>query len=552
MALSKKSSQESLINDNIIEERITKPSGEVQIRKYAKRKFLGKGGFARVYEFNCLDTRKVQAAKIICKDQLTKQRRRQKLMSEIKIHKSLSHPNIVDFEHFFEDSENVYILLELCSNQSLSELLRRRKRLAELEVQCYMLQIISALTYIHSRNIIHRDLKIGNLFITEKMEIKLGDFGLASKLDYEGQKRKTICGTPNYIAPEVLDSKAGHGLEVDIWALGVILYTLLIGRPPFETNDVKKTYNLIKMNAYSFPDQVSISQEAKSLITQILKSDPSRRPSLHEILEHEFFHMGNSIPKLLPVSTLAVPPSEAYIKKYNPLPYYQVSDSAHDTMPVKSILQSSKRIISNNTERPAKSNINELNPANVWVKKWIDYSSKYGLGYLLSNGTAGVYFNDSTKIILKPKQSAFFYVERNSSKKDTAVKHDLNSIPEKLYKKFALLQHFKSYLEADEESTCKDSEDEGELSYVKKWLRTKRAILFRFANKSVQVSFQDKTEVILSSEAKTITYVNKKHERISMEMNKAMESADPEMSKRVKYTRDILNYMMNGKKQQEN
>ena len=551
MALSKKPSQESLINDNIIEERITKPSGEIQIRKYAKRKFLGKGGFARVYEFNCLDTRKVQAAKIVCKDQLTKQRRRQKLMSEIKIHKSLNHPNIVGFEHFFEDTENVYILLELCSNQSLSELLRRRKRLTELEVQCYMIQIISALTYIHSRNVIHRDLKIGNLFITEKMEIKLGDFGLASKLDYEGQKRKTICGTPNYIAPEVLDSKVGHSLEVDIWALGVIMFTLLIGRPPFETNDVKKTYNLIKMNAYSFPDQVLISQEAKSLITQILKSDPSRRPSLPEILEHDFFHMGNSIPKLLPVSTLAVPPSEAYMKKYNPLPYYQPTDSAHDTMPVKSILQSSKRIVSNNTERPAKSNMSELNPASIWVKKWIDYSSKYGLGYLLSNGTAGVYFNDSTKIIFKPKQSVFFYIERNSTKKDTAVKHDVNSIPERLYKKFALLQHFKSYLEADEESSLKDSEDEGELSYVKKWLRTKRAILFRFANKSVQVSFQDKTEVILSSEAKTITYVNKKHERISMQMNKAMESADPEMSKRVKYTRDILNYMMNGKKPQE-
>lgn len=550
MALSKKTSEENLLNENIIEERIIKANGEVQIRKYAKRKFLGKGGFARVYEFNCLDNRKVQAAKIICKDQLTKQRRRQKLMSEIKIHKSLSHPNIVGFEHFFEDSENVYILLEICTNQSLSELLRRRKRLTELETQCYMLQIISALMYIHSRNVIHRDLKIGNLFISEKMEIKLGDFGLASKLDYEGQKKKTICGTPNYIAPEVLDSKCGHGLEVDIWALGVILYTLLIGRPPFETNDVKKTYGLIKVNAYSFPDHVSISKEAKSLITQILKLDPSRRPSLNEILEHEFFHMGNSIPKLLPVSTLAVPPSEAYIKKYNPLPYYQPADSGHDTMPVKSILQSSKKIVSTNTERPIKSNITGISPATVWVKKWIDYSSKYGLGYLLSNGTAGVYFNDSTKIILNSAKAIFYYVERNSNKKDTVSQYDINAVPEKMYKKFALLQHFKSYLEADEE-IGKSSEEEGEISYVKKWLRTKRAILFRFADKSVQVSFQDQTEVILSNEAKTITYVNKKHERISMQMNKAMESADPEMSKRVKYTRDILNYMMNGKKKQE-
>ena len=550
MLSSKKISQESLLNENTIEERIMKSDGEVQLRRYSKRKFLGKGGFARVYEFFCLENRKTQAAKIIGKDQLTKQRRRQKLMSEIKIHKSLSHQHVVNFEHFFEDSENVYILLELCPNQSLSELLRRRKRLTELEVQCYMLQIISSLVYIHSRNVIHRDLKIGNLFISEKMEIKLGDFGLASKLDYDGQKRKTICGTPNYIAPEVLDSKLGHSFEVDIWALGVILYTLLIGRPPFETNDVKKTYNLIKMNAYSFPDQISISQEAKSLITQILKNDPNRRPSLNEILEHEFFHMGNSIPKLLPVSTLAVPPSEAYIKKYNPLPCYEPASSAHDTMPIKSISESSKKV-SNNTERPTKSTLLMINPVNVWVKKWIDYSSKYGLGYLLNNGTAGVYFNDSTKIILKAGESSFCYIDRNSLKKDTVMEYDINQVPEKLYKKFALLQHFKSYLETDEESPCELSAEDNEINYVKKWLRTKRAILFRFANKSVQVSFQDKTEVILSNEIKVLTYINKKREKITFPMSKAIESIDPEMSKRVKYTRDILNYMMNGKKNPE-
>jgi Protein kinase domain. len=128
---------------------------------------------------------------------------------------------------------------------------------------------------------------------------------------------------------------------------------------------VKKTYNLIKMNAYSFPDQIYISSEAKSLVTQILKSDPSRRPSLAEILDHDFFHMGNSIPKLLPVSTLAVPPSEAYIKKYNPLPFYQPANSASDTMPVKSILTSPKNLLSNNTEKPAKSVLANINPVTV-------------------------------------------------------------------------------------------------------------------------------------------------------------------------------------------
>lgn len=106
-------------------------------------------------------------------------------------------------------------------------------------------------------------MKLGNLFLNEKMEIKLGDFGLATRVDFDGERKKTVCGTPNYIAPEILEGKNGHSYEVDIWSFGVILYTLLIGKPPFETTDVKSTYRRIKMNAYSFPDSITISTAAR-------------------------------------------------------------------------------------------------------------------------------------------------------------------------------------------------------------------------------------------------------------------------------------------------
>lgn len=220
-------------------------------------------------------------------------------MSEIKIHRSIRHLHVVQFQHFFEDSENVYILLELCSNQSMNELLRRRKRLHELEVQCYSMQIINALKYLHAHRIIHRDLKLGNLFLNDKMEVKLGDFGLATKLDFDGEKKRTICGTPNYIAPEVLEGKAGHSYEVDVWSLGVIMYTLIIGKPPFETSDVKTTYKRIRMNAYSFPEHVVISEAAKDLISKILIGDPTLRPNLDDICKHDFF-TSCTIPKTLP------------------------------------------------------------------------------------------------------------------------------------------------------------------------------------------------------------------------------------------------------------
>ncbi|CAD8062887.1 unnamed protein product [Paramecium primaurelia] len=252
--MDEKTNQEGVEQLVIFEEKITTVNGQAAIKKYLRGKFLGKGGFAKCYEATNLETKRVLAAKIIVKSSLTKSRTRQKLISEIKIHKSLQNTNIVQFEHVFEDHENVYILLELCSNQTLNDLLKRRKRLTEIEVQCYVGQIVNALKYLHVQKVIHRDLKLGNLFLNKSMELKLGDFGLATKLEFEGEKKRTICGTPNYIAPEVLDGKVGHSFEVDVWSLGVIMYAMLIGKPPFETPDVKTTYKKIRQNLYSFPE----------------------------------------------------------------------------------------------------------------------------------------------------------------------------------------------------------------------------------------------------------------------------------------------------------
>ena len=302
----------------IIEEKIIEVNGDSSVKRYLRGKLLGKEGFAKCYEVTDQETKRVQAAKIIAKASLTKSRARQRLISEIKIHKSLHHTNIVNFEHVFEDQESVYILLEVCTNQTLNELLKRRRSLTEIEVQCYVVQIVSALKYLHSNRVIHRDLKLGNLFLSDKMEIKIGDFGLATKLEFDGERKRTICGKANYIAPEVLDGKVGHSYEVDVWSLGVIIYTLLIGRSPYETPDVKTTYKKIKMNSYSFPTGHSISDSAKSLITRILNLDPARRPSLDEILQHPFINHGGTILELLPVSTLACPPSASYLEQYLP------------------------------------------------------------------------------------------------------------------------------------------------------------------------------------------------------------------------------------------
>ena len=550
-------------NSDIVLETITKPTGESEIRKYTKGRLLGKGGFAKCYEFTNMQTQKITAAKVIAKSSLIKSRSRQKLISEIKIHKALHHNNIVHFEHYFEDSENVYFLLELCQNQSLNELMKRRKTLTELEVQCYAVQIIKALKYLHSHRIIHRDLKLGNLFLTDKMELKVGDFGLATKLDFEGERKRTVCGTPNYIAPEILDGKTGHSYEVDIWSFGVILYTLIVGKPPFETNNVKETYKRIKMNNYSFPERAIISDSAKSLITEILVLDPMKRPTLDEILESDFFHLGISIPKLLPSATLACPPSLSYIRQFMPeCGSNGICNSISNKRNRDDEIEDNKNNNNNHIHGigpegitnplTATSNSNAMIPSEVVVNKWIDYSTKYGLGYVLSNKNVGVLFNDFTKIIINPMGMNFMYIERkNNERIDIITQHSFNEEFNKdLQKKVTLIQHFKSYLlNEDKSNPIKKSESNNiqkdNLVYVKKWIRTKHAILFRLSNKIVQICFLDSTEIILKGESKMVTYINKKNEKLNYPLSTAMESDNKEMTKRLKYTKDILTHMLN-------
>lgn len=168
----------------------------------------------------------------------------------------------------------------------------------------YLKQIISGLKYLHSRGILHRDLKLGNFFVNENMELRLGDFGLAAKLETVEQRKKTICGTPNYLAPEVLN-RQGHGTESDVWSLGCVMYTLMCGNPPFETLDLKETYKCIKEVRYNLPS--TLSPAAQKLVSGILQKNPSNRLSLDQILNHEFFTKGFTPDKLPPSSCVMVP-----------------------------------------------------------------------------------------------------------------------------------------------------------------------------------------------------------------------------------------------------
>lgn len=558
--------------DDLILEKIQKTADEVHIKKYKKIRLLGKGGFAHCYELFDEETHLSSAAKIIPKTNLIKSRSKQKLINEIKIHKNIHHENIVNFEHYFEDKDNVYILIELCHNQTLHELLRRRKNLTELEVQYYIYQLVKAMKYLHSLKIVHRDLKLANLFLTENMQLKLGDFGLATIIDFEGERKRSLCGTPNYMAPEILDGKNGYSYEVDIWSIGIIIYTLLIGKLPFETNKTKEIYKRIRLQNYSFPQNAKISVPAKELIENILVIEPHKRPSLEEILKSDFMNMGTSIPKTISQSTLACPPNVNFIKQYMPdagpdgiithfvskkpkkkIKIDDFSSQLYNMPSTNGIFSTKFRGTINNENIINKiiyqqPNFFFFNSSDIFVRKWVEVE-KYGLGYILSNENVGLYFNDNTKIIYKPNGKNYIYID--NTEKVICYLFKQENLNKDLNKKVTLLKNFKAYLfeetKDEKELNIYEGINPNQFIYLKKFVKTKHAILFKLSNKTVQISFHDRTELILSQENKTVTYINKKGLKILYELNKALDSENKEMTKRLRYTKKILMLMLTSK-----
>ena len=643
-------------------------------------------------------------------------------------------------------------------------MIKRRKRLTEPEAAYFMKQLLEATRYMHDQNVIHRDLKLGNLFLDKDMVIKVGDLGLATRVEDKDEKRKTICGTPNYIAPEIIQgdkSKRGHSFEVDVWSMGVILYTVLIGKPPYEAKDVKSTYQRILNNEYSFPRNVEVSPYAKSLIQSMLQSVPSDRyvhncktvthflnrdsalihsplpsrcsPTLDEIEAHPFL-ADSQIPTSLPTSALSVVPTwringygelvcgesteagcSASTSKMPALPRsssrtrqpFASRDPNHAATNRQRALskqRSSKDVVRTegvNVERVVKSAVSAVascaghgtfqiyeespkepdskqknaevkveslhdnprstsKPSSVrwqkppipasaedslvqqtralsidtkqsyrlfgsgsasvapslvaasvaetvgshttetdaevlqkmadhlntviavtesrigsyrampvrplsprkgpsqWVTRYVDYTSKYGLGFLLNDGCSGVYFNDSTKTALEADGDTFQYIERRKTEDgscklrgETVVEtHTLESYPETLKKKVTLLKHFRNYLlqqqEADELTTQQQVRQDptAGLVYVKKWVRTKHAILFSLSNRTVQVIFYDQTEILLTPDVAFLTYVDKHRGRSTYSFTDELVGCSPEIARRLKFTKEILQSLL--------
>ena len=269
-------------------------------------KAIGKGGFGKVWKVRYKDSDKVYVIKVMCKQNIIAQKMTEQINREIEIMYKINHPHIIKLINHFEDDQNLYLIMELGAKGQLFSLLNKyRHGFDQTRAAQYMREIISAVKYLHSFDppIIHRDIKPENILLDENGRCKLADFGWSNYVN-PNKVRVTFCGTPEYLAPEMVN-KIGHDTSVDIWALGVLCFELLTGKLPFNGRNNKELFSNIGALNINWPEN-DFNPLAKNLIIKILKKNPKERPSLDEILSQPWFE------KYKPILPVMVPSKISY------------------------------------------------------------------------------------------------------------------------------------------------------------------------------------------------------------------------------------------------
>uniref|UniRef100_A0A8C7KGW5 polo kinase n=1 Tax=Oncorhynchus kisutch TaxID=8019 RepID=A0A8C7KGW5_ONCKI len=551
---------------------------------YCRGKVLGKGGFAKCYEFTDLASGKVYAAKIIPHTRVSKPHQREKVCAmDLKLGRLV-----------------VFIVMTKVTNPP-------------------------------------SPLPVGNFFINESMDLKVGDFGLAAKLEPVENRRRTICGTPNYLSPEVLN-KQGHGCESDIWALGCVMYTMLLGRPPFETTNLKETYRCIREARYTLPS--SLTTQAKQLISRMLAKSPADRPHLEDILRHDFFTQGFTPDKLSASCCHTAPdlhhtsPAKSFFKKAAAALFgggkkdkakylgtlnrmakeEEELTRLRNDLRKTSISQPLSRQASENSSKPpvaptvarpaayVKEGVNGTNKQQLkdtirlivrgtlgscssecledstmgsvadtvarvlkgcledmpeaddlpkenlgssfqWVTKWVDYSNKYGFGYQLSDHTVGVLFNNGTHMsLLADKRTVHYYAELGHCSVFSTCE-----APEPFIGQVTILKYFAHYMEEnlmDGGDLPNVTDPRAPRLYLLQWLKSDRALMMLFNDGTFQVNFyHDHTKILLcrQSDEYLLTYINE--ERISTNMRLStllMAGCSADLCSRMEYALNML------------
>lgn len=268
------------------------PATRTRVGRYEIGKTLGEGSFAKVKYARNSDTGESVAIKVLDRDHVLRHKMVEQIKREISTMKLIKHPNVVTIFEVMASKTKIYIVVEFVDGGELFDRIAKNGRLKEDEARRYFQQLINAVDYCHSRGVYHRDLKPENLLLDSYGVLKISDFGLSalSQQVREDGLFHTACGTPNYVAPEVLNNKGYDGASADIWSCGVILFVLLAGYLPFDEVSLMALYKKICKADFSCPSW--LSPGAKKLINRILDPNPVTRITIPEILEDGWFKKG--------------------------------------------------------------------------------------------------------------------------------------------------------------------------------------------------------------------------------------------------------------------
>ena len=287
-----------------------------RVGKYELGRTLGEGTFGKVkYAINT-ETKEAVAIKVLDKEKIQKQNMGNQIKKEISVMKMVKHEYIVGMIEVLASKTKIFIVLELIVGGELFDKIVTVGKLTEDQAFFYFNQLVEGVEYCHKLGVCHRDLKPENLLLDEHGNLKISDFGLSSlyvgDAEMDGASRTellhTTCGTPNYVAPEVIADQGYDGKKADVWSIGVILYVLIAGFLPFDEGTIMALFSKIQKADFTYPNW--FTPEVKALLDQVLVADPKRRITLTLLKDHPWMiqHRGEVI---IPISALSILPQEA-------------------------------------------------------------------------------------------------------------------------------------------------------------------------------------------------------------------------------------------------